>query len=75
MTGKPAKKFHGVGIGPLSKILAVKYFPGLKKKCLYCIVLLISELRKNIPMFFANPVVLGRRFLRIIRVQTLLLPT
>ena len=23
MTGKPAKFFHGVGIGPLSKILAV----------------------------------------------------
>ena len=24
MTGDPAKKFHGVVIGPLSKILAVK---------------------------------------------------
>ena len=24
MTGEPAKNFHGVGIGPLSKILAVK---------------------------------------------------
>ena len=24
MTGKPAKNFHGVGIGPLSKTLAVK---------------------------------------------------
>ena len=24
MTGEPAKIFHGVGIGPLSKILAVK---------------------------------------------------
>jgi hypothetical protein len=23
MTAKPAKKIHGVGIGPLSKILAV----------------------------------------------------
>jgi hypothetical protein len=28
MTGEPAKKFHGVGIGPLSKILAVKSFFG-----------------------------------------------
>ena len=25
MTGEPAKNFHGVGIGPLSKILAVKW--------------------------------------------------
>ena len=25
MTGEPAKNFHGVGIGPLSKIWAVKY--------------------------------------------------
>ena len=25
MTGKLSKNFHGVGIGPLSKILAVKY--------------------------------------------------
>jgi len=25
MTGEPAKNFHGVGIGPLSKILAVNY--------------------------------------------------
>ena len=25
MTGKPAEKFHGVGIGPLSEIVAVKY--------------------------------------------------
>ena len=24
MIGEPAKKFHGVGIGPLSKILPVK---------------------------------------------------
>ena len=23
MTGKPAKNFHGVGIGPLSRIMAV----------------------------------------------------
>ena len=27
MTGKLSKNFHGVGIGPLSKILAVKYLP------------------------------------------------
>ena len=26
MTGKLSKNFHGVGIGPLSKILAVKSF-------------------------------------------------
>ena len=26
MTGKLSKKFHGVGIGPLSKMYAVKYF-------------------------------------------------
>ena len=26
MTGKLSKNFHGVGIGPLSKILAVKGF-------------------------------------------------
>ena len=26
MTGKLSKNFHGVGIGPLSKILAVKYY-------------------------------------------------
>ena len=26
MTGKLSKNFHGVGIGPLSKILAVKDF-------------------------------------------------
>jgi hypothetical protein len=26
MTGKLSKKFHGVGIGPLSKIYAVKVF-------------------------------------------------
>ena len=25
MTGKQSKNFHGVGIGPLSKILTVKY--------------------------------------------------
>ena len=25
MTGGPSKNFHGVGIGPLSKILAVKW--------------------------------------------------
>ena len=27
MTGKLSKNFHGVGIGPLSNILAVKYIP------------------------------------------------
>ena len=26
MTGKLSKNFHGVGIGPLSKMYAVKYF-------------------------------------------------
>ena len=29
MTGKLSKNFHGVGIGPLSKILAVKSFETL----------------------------------------------
>ena len=29
MTGELSKNFHGVGIGPLSKILAVKNFQGL----------------------------------------------
>ena len=28
-SGKPAKTFHGVGIGPLSKILAVKTITGV----------------------------------------------
>ena len=28
MTGKLSKNFHGVGIGPLSNIVAVKYFAG-----------------------------------------------
>ena len=32
MTGKLSKNFHGVGIGPLSKILAVKVCPGDEKK-------------------------------------------
>ena len=27
MTGKLSKNFRGVGIGPLSKIMAVKYLP------------------------------------------------
>ena len=27
MSGELSKKFHGIGIGPLSKILAVERFP------------------------------------------------
>ena len=30
MTGKLSKNFHGVGIGPLSKILAVKISEGMQ---------------------------------------------
>ena len=30
MTGKLSKNFHGVGIGPLSKILAVKAYSKVK---------------------------------------------
>ena len=33
MTGKLSKNFHGVGIGPLSKILAVKYGHTFFIKC------------------------------------------
>ena len=36
MTGGPSTNFHGVGIGPLSKILAVK-----------CIILIDSDTHKN----------------------------
>ena len=32
MTGSLSKNFHGVGIGPLSKILAVKSFGRLQTK-------------------------------------------
>jgi hypothetical protein len=34
MTGEPAKKFHGFGIGPLSKILAVNGFASKFSFCL-----------------------------------------
>ena len=35
MTGKLSKNFHGVGIGPLSKILAVKYHTSFSNHCSY----------------------------------------
>ena len=39
MTGELSTNFHGVGIGPLSKILAVKYVDKMRgegvKKCLF----------------------------------------
>ena len=47
MTGGPSTNFHGVGIGPLSKILAVKVEPDLiffSPICTYTYCTLISEL-------------------------------
>ena len=42
MCGGPAKKFHGVGIGPLSNILAVK---------LYTFLIISGKLKGPDPLF------------------------
>ena len=39
MTGKLSKNFHGVGIGPLSKIYAVKYYCTLESFSKFATVL------------------------------------
>ena len=43
MTGKLSKNFHGVGIGPLSKISAVKY------------ILVILDGKVKFTIYFFNP--------------------
>ena len=45
MTGEPAKNFHGVGIGPRSKILAVKFLQSERSSVSYLEVLLGNRVK------------------------------
>ena len=48
MTGELSKNFHGVGIGPLSKILAIKTLPDVQ------FIFLAGMISQNKPYKFLN---------------------
>ena len=57
MTGGPSTNFHGVGIGPLSKILAVKYLV-LKYLCMWLRLKGCANSRINFsPLSYAEKVI------------------